>query len=47
MIVLFHALLALASQEPTFVWWAQVKNAQGVEGWMANPREFDGMDNCA
>jgi hypothetical protein len=26
---------------------AQVKNEQGVEGWMANPREFDGMDNCA
>jgi hypothetical protein len=32
---------------PIFVWWVQVTNAQGVVGWIANPKDFDGMDRCA
>jgi len=32
---------------PIFVWWVQVKNAQGLVGWIANPGDFDGMDRCA
>ncbi|WP_146171669.1 hypothetical protein [Luteibacter sp. OK325] len=44
--VSFTGFLKVESR-PTFVWWVQVKNAQGVEGWLANPRGFDGMDSCA
>lgn len=42
----FSGLLKIESR-PTFVWWVQVRNEQGTVGWIANPREFDGMDRCA
>jgi hypothetical protein len=42
----FSGVLKVESR-PIFVWWVEVSNAQGVVGWMANPRAFDGMDSCA
>ncbi len=41
----FTGFLKVESR-PTFVWWVRVRNARGLEGWMANPKGFEGTDSC-
>jgi hypothetical protein len=43
--VSFTGFLKVESR-PRYVWWVQVSNAQGIVGWLANPKLFDGMDSC-
>ena len=31
---------------PTYIWWAKIRNKQGVVGWTNLPHKFSNVDAC-